>query len=235
MQTHGSIGPSCSVADVGSNLTLIWSASQSTRWTQRQIAKMLDMKPEQVRIIYLEGAGCYGRNGHEDAAADAVMLSQAMGRPVRVQWMRQDEHGWDPKARSHVADLEGALDASGTVVAWSFVTWLPSRIGRTADVPLLAQSLVQGDAAVDLKDDRGAECIMACAKAAGWQTRLSPNNEAGTGDFVTGRGFSYVFYDNTRTYVSAVVEVEVNRKSGQVRATRFFVAHDCASSSIPME
>jgi CO/xanthine dehydrogenase Mo-binding subunit len=117
VQTHGSIGPSCSIADVRPDRALIWSASQSTHWTQRQIAKMLGMKPEQVRIVYLEGAGCYGRNGHEDATADAVVLSQAVGRPVRVQWMRQDEHGWDPKAPPYVADLEGALDAAGNVVA----------------------------------------------------------------------------------------------------------------------
>jgi CO/xanthine dehydrogenase Mo-binding subunit len=78
-----------------------------------------------------------------------------------------------------------------------------------------------------LKDDRGSECIGTCVKAANWQTRPSPNKEAGTGDVVTGRGFAYVFYDNARTYVSAVCEVEVNRKSGHVRATRYVIAHDC--------
>jgi nicotinate dehydrogenase subunit B len=301
VQTHGSIGPSCSVADVRRDRALIWSASQSTHWTQRQVAKMLSMKPEQVRIIYLEGAGCYGRNGHEDATADAVVLSQAVGRPVRVQWMRQDEHGWDPKAPPYVADLEGALDAAGNVAAWNFVTWLPFRIGGSVDVPLLAADLVQGDVAIQasnnmnagtmesdakppytfpnvlstvhkvastpfrpswlrspgrmqntyanecfmdelaaaagadpvafrlkhLKDERGAQCINACAKAAGWQARPSPNKEAGSGDMVSGRGFTYVFYDNARTYVAAVCEVEVDRKSGHVRATRFVVAHDC--------
>ena len=139
VQTHGSIGPSCSVADVRGDHALIWSASQSSHWLQRQIAAMLAMKPEQVRIIYLEGAGCYGRNGHEDATADAVLLSQAVGKPVRVQWMRQDEHGWDPKAPPYVADLEGALDDSGNVVAWNFVTWLPNG-SASVDVPLLARS-----------------------------------------------------------------------------------------------
>src|SRR6185437_3155567 len=301
VQTHGSIGPSCSIAAVARDRALIWSASQSTHWTQRQIAKMLGMKPEQVRVVYLEGAGCYGRNGHEDATADAVVLSQAIGRPVRVQWMRHDEHGWDPKAPPYVADLEGALDKAGNVVAWNFVTWLPFRIGGSVDVPLLAQDLVQSDVAVQtsdnmnagtmesdakppytfpnvlstvhkvastpfrpswlrspgrmqntyanecfmdelaaaagadpvafrlnhLRDERGAECITTCAKAAGWQTRPSPNKEAGSGDVVNGRGFTYVFYDNARTYVAAVCEVEVNRKSGHVRATRFVIGHDC--------
>ena len=78
-----------------------------------------------------------------------------------------------------------------------------------------------------LKDDRGSECIQTCVKAANWQTRPSPNKTAGAGDVVSGRGFAYVFYDNARTYVSAVCEVEVNRKSGHVRATRFVIGHDC--------
>ena len=164
VQTHGSIGPSCSIADVRRDRALIWSASQSTHWTQRQIAKMLGMKPEQVRIIYLEGAGCYGRNGHEDATADAVVLSQAIGRPVRVQWMRQDEHGWDPKAPPYVADLEGALDAAGNVVAWNFVTWLPFRIGGAVDVPLLAQDLVQGDVAIQTSDNMNPGTMESDAK-----------------------------------------------------------------------
>jgi CO/xanthine dehydrogenase Mo-binding subunit len=302
VQTHGSIGPSCAVADVRADRATLWSASQSTHWLQRQIAPMLGMKPEQVRIVYLEGSGCYGRNGHEDATADAALLSQALGRPVRVQWMRDDEHGWDPKAPPYVAQMEGAVDSGGKVTAWNFVTGLPARTGGMADVPLLAKSLVAGDAAVQtprdmnpgtmendakppytfpnvlstihktgttpfrpswlrgpgrmqntwanecfmdelaaaahadpvafrlahLNDPRGAECIEACARAASWQARPSPRPEADRGgNLATGRGFSYVFYDNNRTYVAAVCEVEVNRQTGHARATRFVVAHDC--------
>jgi CO/xanthine dehydrogenase Mo-binding subunit len=301
VQTHGSIGPSCSVADVRADRAVIWSASQSPHWTQREIARMLGFKPEQVRIVYLEGAGCYGRNGHEDASADAVLMSRAAGRPVRVQWMRADEHGWDPKSPPYVAELEGALDASGNVAAWSFVTWLPFHLeGLAAEVPLLAQSLKERTAGVQvaermnagnmqnnakppysvpnvlsaihwletttfrpswlrgpgrmqntyanecfmdelavaagadpiefrlrhLKDERGAACIKACAERAGWDRRPSPRKNA-NGGMLNGRGFSYVFYDNNRTYVSAMCEVEVDPGTGRVRAERFVIAHDC--------
>ena len=71
------------------------------------------MPVENVRCIYLEGSGCYGRNGHEDAAADAAMLAKAVGRPVRVQWSRADEHGWDPKGPPTLIDLRAALDGAG--------------------------------------------------------------------------------------------------------------------------
>ena len=74
-----------------------WSASQATHNLRKQLAKMFDLPPENVRCIYVEGSGCYGRNGHEDAAADAALLAKAVGLPVRVQWSRADEHGWDPK------------------------------------------------------------------------------------------------------------------------------------------
>ena len=76
------------------------------------------MPVENVRCIYLEGAGCYGRNGHEDAAADAALLAKAVGKPVRVQWSRADEHGWDPKGPPTLIDLRAALDAQGNVMAW---------------------------------------------------------------------------------------------------------------------
>jgi nicotinate dehydrogenase subunit B len=72
-----------------------------------------------VRCIYIAGAECYSRNGHEDAAADAVLLARAVRQPVRVQWMRADEHGWDPKGPPTLIDMRGGLNADGKVVAWS--------------------------------------------------------------------------------------------------------------------
>jgi xanthine dehydrogenase molybdopterin-binding subunit B len=99
MQSHASLGPSCAVADVRANAATIWTASQGIHDNQTTYARFLRLPKEKVRLIYLEGSGCYGMNGHEDAAADAAILSQAVGRPVRVQWSRADEHGWDPKGR----------------------------------------------------------------------------------------------------------------------------------------
>ena len=88
VHTHGSIGPSCAVADYKDGKLTVWTASQATHMLRRQLAKMFSMKADNVRCIYVEGSGCYGRNGHEDAAADAALIAKEIGRPVRVQWIR---------------------------------------------------------------------------------------------------------------------------------------------------
>ena len=92
-----------------------WSASQATHNLRKQLAKMMSMPLEDVRCIYVDGAGCYGRNGHEDAAGDSTLLAKAVNRPVRVQWSRADEHGWDPKGPPTLIDLRANVDASGNV------------------------------------------------------------------------------------------------------------------------
>ena len=81
----------------------VWTASQGTHGNRNTFARFLGLPREKVRLIYLEGSGCYGMNGHEDAAADAAILSRAVGRPVRVQWSREDEHGWDPEGPAAAA------------------------------------------------------------------------------------------------------------------------------------
>ena len=111
IHTHGSIGPSCAVAEFKDGKLTSWSASQATHNLRKQLATMFGMPAENVRCIYIEGSGCYGRNGHEDAAADAALLAKAVGRPVRVQWSRADEHGWDPKGPPTLIDLRAAMDA----------------------------------------------------------------------------------------------------------------------------
>ncbi len=127
VHTHGSIGPSCAVAEMENGKLTVWSASQATHVLRKQLANMLGMRPEDVRCIYLEGAGCYGRNGHEDAAADAALLAKELGKPVRVQWSRADEHGWDPKGPPTLIDLRAGLDANGNVVAWESEAFIPDR------------------------------------------------------------------------------------------------------------
>jgi CO/xanthine dehydrogenase Mo-binding subunit len=127
IHTHGSIGPSCAVAEyVDGNLT-VWCASQQNHLLRKQLSNMLGMKPENIRCIYIEGAGCYGRNGHEDAAADAALIAREVGLPVRVQWMRHDEHGWDPKGPPMLYDFTAALDDSGGVIGWQGEAYLPDR------------------------------------------------------------------------------------------------------------
>jgi CO/xanthine dehydrogenase Mo-binding subunit len=138
MQSHASMGPSCAVADVRDGKATIWSASQATHRFHETCANMLDLPAADVRVIYLDGAGCYGMNGHDDAAADAALISRAVARPVRVQWSRADEHGWDPKGPPQLLALEGALDAEGRIAAWRSEMWLPKATANLPSMPLLA-------------------------------------------------------------------------------------------------
>lgn len=137
-QTHGSIGPSCAVADVGATQATIYTASQGTHRYRPAYAQMLGLKNEAVRLVYVDGAGCYGMNGHDDAAADAALMSKALGKPVRVQWSRQDEHGFDPKGPPQSLTLEAALGPDNTITAWRTEMWLPRATASLPTVPLLA-------------------------------------------------------------------------------------------------
>jgi CO/xanthine dehydrogenase Mo-binding subunit len=148
MQSHASLGPSCAVADVRSEGATIWTASQGTHGNRRTFARFLRLPPEKVRLIYVEGSGCYGMNGHEDAAADAAIISQALGRPVRVQWSREDEHGWDPKGPPQLLAISGAV-AGGRIVDWRTEAWLPRTTKSLPSIPLL------GPAAAGLDDVQG--------------------------------------------------------------------------------
>jgi CO/xanthine dehydrogenase Mo-binding subunit len=141
-QSHGSIGPSCAVADVRDGQATIWSGTQGSYALRTALARLLQLAPERVRVVWVEASGCYGHNGADDAAADAAVLSQAVGRPVRVQWSRADELGWDPKGPAMLADVRGALDAHGRVSAWNYVVTTPghsTRPGRTEGNLLAAQ------------------------------------------------------------------------------------------------
>jgi len=138
---HGSIGPSCAVAELKDGKLTSWSASQATHGLRNQLAKMLSLPAENVRCIYVEGSGCYGRNGHEDAAADAALLAKLTGKPVRVQWSRADEHGWEPKGPPTLIDLRAAMDADGNVTAWESDFFIPQQTPNGFNVPLVAATL----------------------------------------------------------------------------------------------
>lgn len=140
IHTHGSIGPSCAIAEFKDGKLTCWTASQASHLLQRQLAAMMKIKAEDVRCIYVEGSGCYGRNGHEDATADAALLAREMGAPVRLQWMRSDEHGWDPKGPPTLLDFNAALDDKGNVVAWESALYAPERPATIA-VTLVAAEL----------------------------------------------------------------------------------------------
>ena len=127
-QSHASLGPSCAVADVGSDRATVWTSTQGTYGLRANLAKVFGMPEEKIRVIYLDGSGSYGGNGNDDAAADAFLLSKKLGKPVRVQWMRHDEHGWDPKGPPQLLDLRGGIDAQGNIVAWETEMWLPMNV-----------------------------------------------------------------------------------------------------------
>ena len=298
IHTHGSIGPSCAVAEFKDGKLTSWSASQATHNLRKQLATMFRMPPDNVRCIYVEGSGCYGRNGHEDAAADAALLARAVGKPVRVQWSRADEHGWDPKGPPTLIDIRASVDAAGNVTAWDSDFFIPQQTAGGFNVPLVAAALsgmpvddhiapgnifqnsaipykfpnvrtvchrldttpfrpswirtpgrMQNTYAnecfidelaaaakadpiefrlkyLDANDKRGLETLDRVAALANWQRRPSPG-PAPSGDVATGRGVSYVKYELARTYVAIVAEVEVNRKTGQIRVPRVYLAHDC--------
>jgi CO/xanthine dehydrogenase Mo-binding subunit len=135
-QIAGSLGSSCAVADVkGSNAT-VWSSTQAVYPLRGTTAMVLGLQPQQVRVIYVRGSGCYGLNGSDAVAYDAAVLSQAVGKPVRVQLTRKDEMVWGENyGLPFVVDQQVALDASGNIVAWDYETWsatLGNRPGNNA-------------------------------------------------------------------------------------------------------
>jgi CO/xanthine dehydrogenase Mo-binding subunit len=127
VHTHAGMGPSCAVAEMKDGKLSVWSSSQATHMLRRQLAKMLSMKADDIRCLYIEGSGCYGRNGHEDAAAEAALIVREIGKPVRLQWSRADEQVWSPKGPPTLLENRAALDANGNVVAWEITGYMPNR------------------------------------------------------------------------------------------------------------
>jgi nicotinate dehydrogenase subunit B len=137
IQSHASMGPSCAVADINGGGGTVWTASQSTHRMRFTIAKLLGLDPANLRLVYMDGSGSYGTNGNDDVAFEAALLSRELKRPVRVQWMREDEHGWDPKGPPQLLDLRAALSADGSIAAWETVAMPPVNTPN-AGIPLLA-------------------------------------------------------------------------------------------------
>lgn len=123
-QMHGSIGPSAAVGVLKDGQYLIQTHSQSVFDTAGAIAEMLGVPPGQVRLQHMQGSGCYGHNGADDAAADVALLARAMpGRPVRVQWRRKDEHTCEPYGSAMEIEVRAGVDANGDVVGWKYDLW----------------------------------------------------------------------------------------------------------------
>ena len=147
-QMHGSIGPSCAVAEFTDDRLTVWTHSQGVYPLRGSLAAMLELPVENIRVIGVRGSGCYGHNGADDAAADAARLAVALpDRPVRVQWMREDEHKWEPYGSAMRLQLRGALDADNRISAWQTNLWTDvhsHRPGGDAAELLTAQYLEDG-------------------------------------------------------------------------------------------
>ncbi len=136
----------------------VWASTPGPYPLSGVLAQLVDIPAEKVHLIHVEGAGSYGQNGADDVAADAVILSQAVGRPVRVQWSRQDEFIWEPKAPAMVMEVHGGLDAKGNVVAWDYHVWSPSHVARAqSPEQLVAGELLSGKVAKQAGFSFGAE------------------------------------------------------------------------------
>jgi nicotinate dehydrogenase subunit B len=139
-EDHGMIGPSCAVADVRRDgKVTVWSATQYPQGLRNGIAQMLSLSPEQVEVLWADGSGSYGRlsANYDDAASEAVFLSQKLGRPVRVQWSREDEHIWEPHGPGTLHDMSAGLDESGNITAWKHDAFMAPNNDSTLLGPLL--------------------------------------------------------------------------------------------------
>ncbi len=129
-QMHGSIGPSCAVGLWRDGQLTVWTHSQGVYPLRNAVAEMLGMPRERIRCIHMEGAGCYGHNGADDAGADAALAARALpGRPVRVQWMREDEHAFEPYGSAMVTTARARLEG-GRIADWHYEVWSGTHSSR---------------------------------------------------------------------------------------------------------
>ena len=301
-QSHACMGPACALAQITPEQVTVWMGGQKPYPLRPTVAEMLGRPKEQVRIIWLPGPGSYGMNEADDAAVDAVIVAREVGRPVRLQYSREEATAWDAKGPPGVFRMRGGLDSAGKVTAFDYFSrgysgrTRPSGTSRFGDS--LASQLVGGHqtrsqdlfqvsaesyrfdhkrvsgelvewkqslatglrtahlrdpdgmatcfasesfidelalaAALDpvafrlqhLAEPRHAAVVKAAADAAGWQQRVGAN-PASTGSAAVLRGRGIAYAPRNGAVVAIVVEVEVQRATGQWRATRFVVAHDC--------
>ena len=133
-QLHASIGPSCAIAQLVENRYTVWTHSQGVFPLRGALAELLAVKEDAIRCIHVEGAGCYGHNGADDVAADAALLARAFpGRPVRVQWMREDEHAWEPFGAAMVAQVAATLGPDGRIADWQYDVFTPPHNTRPGE------------------------------------------------------------------------------------------------------
>jgi nicotinate dehydrogenase subunit B len=153
-QMHASIGPSCAVADYQEDLTRVWSGTQNPHHLRTELARLIHRRETEIEVVRMEAAGCYGRNCADDVSADAVLLSRAVGHPVRVQLTREQEHAWEPKGTAQLMNINGGLNADGSVAGYDFATRYPSNGAPT--LALLLTGTIPNTPAIFEMGDRTA-------------------------------------------------------------------------------
>jgi nicotinate dehydrogenase subunit B len=140
---HGSIGPSCSVAVYDNDRLHVWSHSQGVFPLRETLARMLDMPADKIEVTGVPGSGCYGHNGSDDASADAALLAILYpGKHIRVQWSREEEHGWEPYGSAMIMECSARIDSRGMISDWKYDMWSDThstRPGGRADNLLATQ------------------------------------------------------------------------------------------------
>jgi nicotinate dehydrogenase subunit B len=150
-QMHASIGPSCAVADHQHDRIRVWSGTQNPHILRADLALLVERPESEIEVVRLEAAGCYGRNCADDVTADALLLSRAVGRPVRVQLTREQEHAWEPKGTAQLMTVGGGLDTDGSVAAYDFATRYPSNGAPTLAL-LLTRKISPNPAVFEMGD-----------------------------------------------------------------------------------
>lgn len=140
---HGSIGPSCALAFYENNQLHVWSHSQGIFPLRESLAKLLKLSEEQIHVTGVPGSGCYGHNGADDVAADVALLAMAYpGKHIKLQWTRNDEHGWEPYGSAMIMEPSALLDSAGNITSWQYDIWSDThsiRPGGDANNLLAAQ------------------------------------------------------------------------------------------------
>src|SRR6185312_1927489 len=173
-QSHSSMGPACSLVEIKDGRATCWSGTQKSHFVRAGVAAILGMPEDKVRTIWTTGPGSYGRNDADDCAADAAVLAKAVGRPVRLQYMRDQGTGWDPKAPASIHKARAAVDAAGNVVAYDFLSKGFSRLDVLMNESKAADTLAGHLLGAPLKVNDGfgvpAEVYEFANKRTAWET-----------------------------------------------------------------
>jgi CO/xanthine dehydrogenase Mo-binding subunit len=173
-QSHASMGPACALVEIKDGKVTCWSGTQKSHFQQQGVAATLGVPVESVHVIWKAGPGSYGRNDADDAAMDAAMLAKAVGKPVRLQYMRDQGTGWDPKGPASVHKVRAAIDASGKVTAYEFMSKAFSRVDVDTNGSKPFDTLAGQTRGDSLKSGDGfgipAESYAFDNKRAGWET-----------------------------------------------------------------